>query len=47
MGNNLYNTVVKKYHIDAVTKQRKEFYQEIVNGSKKQVEQVIKEVNAI
>lgn len=47
MGNNLYNTVIKKYHIDVVTKNRASWYKEIVNGSEKQVEQVIKEVNAI
>jgi glycosyltransferase involved in cell wall biosynthesis len=47
MGNNLYNTVVKKYHIDVVTKNRSEFYKSIVNGNKKEVEQLIKEINAV
>jgi glycosyltransferase involved in cell wall biosynthesis len=47
MGNNLYNTVVEKYHIDVVTNSRAEFYKSIMSGKEKEVKQVIKEVNAI
>lgn len=47
LGNNLYNTVMKKYHIDVVTNTRAEFYKSIMSGKEKEVKQVIKEVNAI
>jgi glycosyltransferase involved in cell wall biosynthesis len=47
MGNNLYNTVVKRYHIDVVTEQRSEFYKSLVSGNQKEVKNVIKEVNAV
>lgn len=45
MGQNLYDTVVKKYHIDVVTKTRAEFYKSILEDSQK-VEEVIKFTNA-
>ena len=44
MGNNLYETV-KKYHIDVVTKNRSDFYKEVVNSGK--VKPLIKELNAL
>jgi len=47
LGNNLYNTVVKRYHIDVVTNDRAEFYKSIMSDKEKEVKQVIKEVNAI
>jgi len=47
LGNNLYNTVMKRYHIDVVTNSRAEFYKSIISGKEKEVKQVIKEVNAI
>ena len=47
LGNNLYNTVMERYHIDVVTNDRAEFYKSIVIGKEKEVEQLIKEVNAI
>jgi glycosyltransferase involved in cell wall biosynthesis len=47
MGENLYNTVVKRYHIDVVTKLRAEFYSSIVNGKEKEVKQLVKETNEI
>jgi len=47
MGNNLYNTVVKRYHIDVVTNNRAEFYKSIVKQNKKEVEQLTKEINAV
>jgi hypothetical protein len=46
MGENLYNTVVKKYHIDVVTDTRAEFYKSLVNGYEKKIEEVVKHANA-
>ena len=45
MGNNLYNTVVKKYHIDVVTKNRASWYKEIVTHNEKNVTELIEEIN--
>ena len=45
MGQNLYDTVVKKYHIDVVTKTRAEFYKSILEGSER-VKEVVKFANA-
>lgn len=45
MGENLYNTVTKKYHIDVVTNTRAEFYKSILEGNKK-VEEIVKLTNA-
>jgi glycosyltransferase involved in cell wall biosynthesis len=47
MGNNLYNLVNEKYHIDVVTKNRAFFYQEIVKDNKKELGQLIEHTNAI
>lgn len=47
MGNNLYNTVSKRYHIDIVTKTRAEFYTTITKDVEKEVKQLIKETNAV
>ena len=47
MGNNLYNTVIKKYHINVVTANRSDFYKSIVKGNEKEVEQLNKEINAV
>jgi len=47
LGNNLYNTVTEKYHIDVVTKNRAEFYKSLVLGKEKEVKQLIEETNAI
>ena len=47
LGNNLYNTVMKRYHIDVVTKQRSDFYKSIMSGKEKEVKQLIEETNAI
>ena len=47
LSNNLYNTVKDKYHINTVTKTRAEFYKTIVKDNKKEVEQLIEEINAI
>ena len=46
MGENLYNTVVKKYHIDVVTGTRAEFYKSLVNESEKEVKEIVKHANA-
>lgn len=46
MGNNLYNTVIKKYHINVVTANRSDFYKSIVKGNEKEKEEVVKHVNA-
>ena len=46
MGENLYNTVVKKYHINVVTETRAEFYKSLVNGSEKEVKEIVKHANA-
>jgi glycosyltransferase involved in cell wall biosynthesis len=34
MGDNLYNTVTKRYHIDVVSKLRSDFYKKVVNKEK-------------
>jgi len=47
LSNNLYNTVKDRYHIDTVTSKRAEFYQTIIKDTKKEVEQLIEETNAI
>ena len=46
MGENLYDTVIKKYHIDVVTDTRAEFYKSLVNGHEKRIEEVVKHANA-
>lgn len=46
MGDNLYNTVVKKYHIDVVTGTRAEFYKSLVNEKEKEVKEIVKHANA-
>lgn len=47
MGNNLYNTVKDRYHIDVVTKTRAEFYKRIVADNKKEINELIEETNGI
>jgi len=47
LGENLYNTVKDRYHIDIVTKTRAEFYKSLVNDSEKEVKQLIEETNAV
>lgn len=47
ISENLFNTVNERYHIDVVTKTRAEFYKTIINDNRKEVEQLIKETNAI
>jgi len=46
MGDNLYNTVVEKYHIDVVTKTRGSWYKSIVNENSNEVKEIIKHANA-
>lgn len=46
LSENLYNTVKDKYHINTVTHTRSDFYKTIVKDNKKEVEQLIEEVNA-
>lgn len=44
---NLYNTVKEKYHIDTVTNSRASLYKKMVNDSRKELEELIEETNAI
>jgi glycosyltransferase involved in cell wall biosynthesis len=45
ISNNLFNTVNEKYHIDVVTKQRAEFYKQVVKDNKKEIKEFITEIN--
>jgi len=45
MGNNLYNLVNEKYHIDVVTKNRASWYKEIVTHNEKNVTKLMEEIN--
>lgn len=47
LSNNLYTLVNSKYHINVVTKERAEFYETIVKDRRNEVEQLIKEKNAV
>jgi glycosyltransferase involved in cell wall biosynthesis len=47
LGNNLYNTVVDKYHIDVVTKTRAEMYKRIVSDNQNEIKEIIEETNAV
>ena len=47
MGENLYNCVKERYHIDVVTKTRADFYSEIVKRNQKETKELIIESNAI
>ena len=46
MGENLYNTVTKKYHIDVVTETRAEFYKSLVKRDEKELKEIVKHANA-
>lgn len=46
LGENLYNSV-QKYHINVVTEHRGELYKSIMNGSEKEVNNTIKEINEV
>ncbi len=45
MGQNLYDTVVKKYHIDVVTKTRASWYKQIMTSNEKNVKKLTEEIN--
>lgn len=45
MGNNLYDTVVEKYHIDVVTKNRATWYRSIVSKKTEEINELIEHLN--
>jgi len=46
MGENLYNTVNSKYHIDIVTKSRSEFYMSLVNEKKRETKEIVEQLSS-
>ena len=47
MGNNLYNCVNEKYHIDVVTKSRMEFYSSILNDKEEVTKELLNETTKV